>query len=135
MTDERPKNSETNYSPQFAVANTPPPGAAPTAPAGTKPPTTKATAGAAGPPPGTTSHVLPSAVIAAYYSPAVYVNSNRSICESDDAASSTSAAFPCASSVTPSLGHYVNSAAGVGGMDKVVGAVVMGIGFAVVLVV
>ena len=64
------------------------------------------------------------------------MNSNRSMCVSDDAGSSTSTAFPCASSVTPSLGHYLlNSAVGVGRMDAAVCAAAVGISFAVVLVV
>ena len=181
------RSSETNYSPQFQVANTftpssrpgpagtkpstkpthgaappgaAPPGAAPpgTAPPGTVPPGT-APPGAA--PPGTAptgafpgapppevavravvfpkavaDDILPSAVLDTYYPPAGYNNGSRTTCASgpDASESSTSAAFPCASSVKPSLGHFQSITGGVGKMDVAIGAAVVAMTFAVVLV-
>lgn len=141
------RSSETNYSPQFQVANTFTPSYG-SGPAGTKP-STKATPGAAPPavapgaapgavPPGAAAdHVPPSAVVAAYYPPAGYNNGSTATCASDPDASertSTFAAFPCASSVKPTLGHFPSLKGGVGKTDVAVGAAVVGMAFAVVLV-
>ena len=124
MADDR--HSETNYSPQFAIAN-PAPGAAP---AGKKPSSTAKAGGVATGAPG---HVPPSAMIAAYYPPAGYNNgSSRAICGFD---ASTSDHFSCASNLTSSgLGHYPAVAGGVGKKDVAVGAAVVGLVVAIVLV-
>lgn len=125
------RNSETNYSPQFAVASTftaaPTPTPTPSS-AGTKP-LTKAIAAAALP--GATGHILQSAVIAAYYLPAGYSNGSRSICTSNVSGNTISTALPCASSVGSNLGHYKG---GAGQMDVAIGAAVAGMAFAVILV-
>ncbi|KAL9064970.1 MAG: hypothetical protein Q9161_008519 [Pseudevernia consocians] len=131
------QGTETNYSPQFAVANTftpntptPAPG-----PAVTKP-STKATAGTAptpATPPGVTGHSFSPAAIAAYYPPAGYNNGSKSKCTSDATGSSTSAPFPCYSSVQPITGHFPSSKGGVGKMDVAIGAAVMGMTFAVMV--
>ena len=105
------RNSEVNYSLQFPVANTPPPG--------------KGTAGAA--PLGAAGPDLPSAIVAASeYPDDVYFNGSGYKCIEGDT-------DPCIWNITASKGHYRNSAAGVGRVDGAVGAAVMGIAFAVVL--
>ncbi|KAF6224795.1 hypothetical protein HO133_009989 [Letharia lupina] len=120
------QGTETNYSPQFPVASTPAP-----APAGPKP-VTKATAGAV--PPVATGHVLPPALVAARYPPAGYDNGSRGICAPDAPGNSTSAAFPCNSSVERTLGHFPRSAAGIVRTDGAIGAAVVGMAFACMLV-
>ncbi|CAF9938492.1 hypothetical protein IMSHALPRED_000818 [Imshaugia aleurites] len=122
------QGTETNYSPQFPVANTFTP-AAPPAPAGQQPPI-KARNGVALP--GATVPVAPLAAIAAGYPDAAYDDNGSSIiCASDAAGSSTSTAFRCAS--TGELGHFQSSAGGFGKTDVGIGAVVVGMTFAVIL--
>lgn len=112
------EGTETNYSPQFTVASTPAP-----APADTKS-STKPAAGA----------TPPAAVIAAYFPPADFKHGRTSICASDASESGTSAAYPCASNVKLGLGPFPRVAGGVGKMDAAIGAAVVGMTFAIMLV-
>ncbi|KAF6240923.1 hypothetical protein HO173_000715 [Letharia columbiana] len=116
------QGTETNYSPQFPVAGTPAP-----ASAGAKP-VTKAV------PPVATGHVLPPALIAAHYPPAGYDNGSRGICAPDASGNGTSAAFPCDSSVERTLGHFPRSVAGIVRTGGAIGAAVVGMAFACMLV-
>ena len=106
-------------------------------PAGPAPPADAppiATPGAVIPPPGVAYRILGSNVIAADYPPAGYNNGSRSICVPGLSASSTSAAYACASSAEFPVGHYHANGGGVGKVDVAVSAVVVGMAFAVILV-
>ncbi|CAF9917109.1 MAG: hypothetical protein ALECFALPRED_011042 [Alectoria fallacina] len=116
------QGTQTNYSPEFPVANTFTPGTK----SSTKATVEGATSGATGRDP------LP-AVIAAYYPPAGHKNGNIRICAFNTSGNGTSAAFPCASSVNLTLGHFQRFKGGVGKVDVATGAAVLGMTFAVML--
>ena len=70
-------------------------------------------------------------MIAAYYPPAGYNNGSRGICGFD---AGTSDDFSCVSNLTSSLGHYPSVEGGVGKKDVAVGAAVVGVIIAIMLV-
>ena len=70
-------------------------------------------------------------MIAAYYPPAGYNNGSRGICGFD---ASTSDSFSCVSNLSSELGHYPSVGEGVGRKDVAVGAAVVGMIVAVMLV-